>query len=124
MDKKLTGLVGTIAAIVMCDGAVGAAQAEATQTDPLRAQSYAELLEPIPNASALLMHVDSTTSQGTEGRVQLADYYHHHHHHHHHHHNRYRRYVAPWLYQEHRHRRYHHHHHHHHHHHNYRHDRD
>ena len=65
---------------------------------PLKANSFAELLEPIPNAPALLMAMDEKPA--AENNVQLAQYYHHHHHHHHH------RY---W-------RRYRHHHHHHHHH--------
>src|SRR5262249_52504110 len=86
--------------------AVEAARAREV-TEVLNAQSYTELLQPIPNAVALLMAADSVN--GTRGKteaeqdpnVQLAQYHPHHHHHrryrHHHHHR--------WGY------RHHHHHH-------------
>ena len=96
--KTITGLLGAAATL----GVLGAAQAAPT-ADPneaLRANSFAELLEPIPNATALLQAMDEKPA--TENNVQLAQSYHHHHHHHHH------RYWRRW--------RYHHHHHHHHHH--------
>ena len=55
-------------------------------SDVLRANSFAELLEPIPNAAALLRAVDkSRPNPPADENVQLAQYYHHHHHHHHHH---------------------------------------
>jgi hypothetical protein len=97
MEKRIAGLLGAVATL----GALGAAQAAPT-ADPneaLRASSFAELLEPIPNAATLLQAMDQAPSNaGTEHNVQLVQYYHHHHH-------RYWR------------RRYYHHHHHHHHHH-------
>jgi hypothetical protein len=82
----------------------------------LQANSYADLLEPIPNAGKVLQALDEQTpAKPAEANVQLAQYYYHHHHHHHHH-GYWRRgavIVVP-------HRRwYHHHHHHHHHHHGY-----
>jgi hypothetical protein len=106
MERKIAGLLGAMATL----GAVNAAQAvpapSTTPSDTLRANSFAELLEPIPNAAALLKAVDESQPNPSAGaNVQLAQYYHHHHHHHHH--NFYRRYYAP---------RYRHHHHHHHHH--------
>jgi hypothetical protein len=120
MEKKIAGLLGAMVTL----GAFNTAQAAPTPapSDVLRANSFAELLEPIPNAAALLKAVDeSRTTPSAEGNVQLAQFYHHHHHHHHHHHSFYPRYgygpgvvVVPRRY-----RRYHHHHHHHHHHHNY-----
>jgi hypothetical protein len=61
------------------------------------ARSFAELLDPIPNASGLL-RADERIGDGAGKPIEMAQYYHHHHHHHH-----YRR-------------RYHHHHHQHHHH--------
>lgn len=110
MDKKIAGLLGAVAAI----GTLNTAQAAPSPapSDALRANSFAELLEPIPNAAALLQTVDEQApAESTEGNVQLAQYYHHHHHHHHHH--AYRRYVPRIVVVP---RRYHHHHHHHHHH--------
>jgi hypothetical protein len=120
MEKKIAGLLGAMATL----GAFNAAEAAPTPapapTDVLRANSFADLLEPIPNAVATLRAVDeSAPAQSTDGNVQLAQFYHHHHHHHHHHHAGYGRYygggyaprviIVP--------RRYRHHHHHHHHHH-------
>ena len=119
MDKKHAGLLGAVATL----GAMHAAQAGASPTDVLQANSFAELLAPIPNAAAQLKALDEhQASQPTEAKVELAQYYvpyyHHHHHHHHHHHAFYPRYygggevvVVP------RYRRYYYHHHHHHHHH-------
>lgn|SRR5579871_5395459 len=96
MDRKIAGLLGAVAAL----GTVSAAQAAPTPrvpTEPLRANSFAELLQPIPNAVSVLKTVDeSQSAPSAEGNVQLAQYHHHHHHHH------------FW-------RRYRHHHHHHHH---------
>ena len=104
MEKRIAGLLGAVATL----GAMNAAQAAPTlqvPTETLRASSFAELLEPIPNAASVLKTVDeSRPAPSTEGNVQLAQYYYHHHHHHHHFWRRYRRY----------------HHHHHHHHHYYR----
>ena len=117
MEKKIAGLLGAAAAL----GTFGAAQAAAAP-DPsptLRASSFAELLQPIPNAAALLRAIDEQAPAKTaDGNVQVAQFYHHHHHHHHHH-GYYRGddygygprvIVVP---------RYRHHHHHHHHHHSF-----
>lgn len=104
MQKTVTGLLGAVAL-----GALGAAQASPAPdpSEVLKANSFAELLEPIPNATQALKIVEESQANAAEaGNVQLAQYYHHHHHHHHHHF--WRRY-----------RRYHHHHHHHHHHYRY-----
>jgi hypothetical protein len=116
MDKKIAGLLGAVATL----GAMNAAQAAPTPapvpTDVMRANSFADLLDPIPNAAKLLQTIDeSAPVQPADPNIQLAqivigvgrD------HHHHHHHHAYRRYaprvvIAP--------RRHHHHHHHHHHH--------
>lgn len=124
MDKKIAGLLGAVAAL----GTFGSAQAMPQATyqatpapsDVLQANSYADLLAPIPNAGALLQAIDEAAPAKTADNVQLAQFFYHHHHHHHHHHSFYRRYryyddapvvVVP------RYRRYYHHHHHHHHHH-------
>jgi len=103
MDKKIAGLLGAAAALTTL-GSAQAAPAAPVQALPA-ASSYADLLEPVPNASAVLAADDQ--SMGVEqATVQLAQYHHHHHHHrrvivirrHHHHHHHWRR---------------HHHHHHH-----------
>ena len=106
MDKKIAGLLGAVAAV----STMGTAQAAPTPnpTETLRANSFAELLEPIPNAAALLQAADEQPqAENPDGNVQLAQYHHHHHHHH-----AYRRYV-PRIIVVPRHRHHHHHHHHH-----------
>jgi hypothetical protein len=110
MEKKIAGLLGAMATL----GAFSAAQAapipSPAPTDVLRANSFADLLEPIPNAAALLQAVDeSGPVSSADGNVQLVQYHHHHHHHHH----AYRRVVPRIVIAPRRH--YHHHHHHHHH---------
>ena len=88
MDKKIAGLLGAVAAL----GTLGAAQATPTPTpsDTLKASSYADLLEPIPNAAKTLQALDEQSpAEATQGNVQLAGWYYHHHHHHHHHHHGY-----------------------------------
>jgi hypothetical protein len=117
MDKKIAGLLGAVAAL----GSLNAAQAAPgpDPTEVLQANSYAELLEPIANASALLRAVDEARPEpSADANVQVAQYYHHHHHHHHHH-AFYPRYYDPYgpVVVVPRYRRYYHHHHHHHHHH-------
>ena len=79
MDKKIAGLLGAAAAL----GTLNAAQAAPTPapapSDMLRANSFADLLEPIPNAASLLQAIDeSAPAQSADGNVQLAQYYHHH----------------------------------------------
>jgi hypothetical protein len=114
MDKKIAGLLGAVATL----GAMNAAQAAPTPapapTDVMRANSFADLLDPIPNAAKLLQAIDeSAPAQPADPNLQLAQIVigvgrDHHHHHHHHHAYRNRIVVVP---------RYRHHHHHHHHHH-------
>jgi hypothetical protein len=118
MDKKIAGLLGAVAAL----GTFGSAEAAPAPApaDVLQANSYAELLEPIPNAGALLQAIDEQAPAKASQNVQLAQYYYHHHHHHHH--SFYRRGYYDRYYDEApvvvvpRYRRYYHHHHHHHHH--------
>jgi hypothetical protein len=122
MEKKIAGLLGAMATFGAFNAAEAAPIPSPAPTDVLRANSFADLLEPIPNAAALLRAVDeSRPSSSADENVHLAQFYYHHHHHHHHHHSQYRRYydeprivVVPPRY-----RRYHHHHHHHHHHHSF-----
>jgi hypothetical protein len=93
LDKKIAGLLGAAAAL----GTVTSTEAAPLPppSEVLQANSYADLLTPIPNAGAVLQAMDEQEGAGSVARVQLAQYHHHHHHHHH------------------RHRHHHHHHHHH-----------
>jgi len=114
LDKTLIGLVGG-ATLALVGGAASASASPASGQDrPLKpARSFAELLEPVPNASATLKAMDVVRPANAEPRMQLAQYYYHHHHHHHHHHYYYHHHHHHWGW-----RwgwRGHHHHHHHHH---------
>jgi hypothetical protein len=105
MDKRIAGLLGAVAAV----GALSAAQASTTPnaSDALKVNSYADLLEPIPNAASILQALDEQTpATSADAKVQLAQFYHHHHHHHH---GFFGLGIVPSPY-----RYYHHHHHHHH----------
>ena len=98
MQKTITGLLGAVAAL----GALGAAQATPAPDpgDALKVSSFAELLEPIPDAAARLKAMDEAQSAApAERNIQLAYHHHHHHHrfwrrfrhhHHHHHHHHWR----------------------------------
>ncbi|HEY2529907.1 MAG TPA: hypothetical protein VGJ20_18550 [Xanthobacteraceae bacterium] len=80
MDKKIAGLLSVAAAV----GAVTGVQAAPTQQPQLTIPSgYKDLLEPVPNALALLKADDAARTQaGPAARVELVQYHHHHHHHH------------------------------------------
>ena len=89
----MAGLIGAVAAIAATTPTEAAAPAPQSVQEALRAESYADLLKPIPNARALL-------APGAEGEaavetVQLVVVLHHRHHyrhryyHHHHHHHDY-----------------------------------
>ena len=54
MEKKIAGLLGAMAALGAFNAAEAAPTPSPTPTDALRANSFADLLEPIPNAAALL----------------------------------------------------------------------
>jgi hypothetical protein len=99
MDKKTVGLVGVISVLPLA----AAPTADARTLDQVMSpRSYAELLQPIPNAAALLREAEARKATQSEPRIQMAQYYgnpyydgytyypyrrwrHHHHHHHHHH---------------------------------------
>jgi hypothetical protein len=118
MEKKIAGVLGAVAALSTLSTAQAAPAP--TTSDVLNVNSYADLLEPIPNAAKILQALDEQApAKPAEANVQLAQYYdpypsyrYPHHHHHHHHHGYWRRgpviVVPP--------RRWQHHHHHHHHH--------
>jgi hypothetical protein len=82
MDKRIAGLLGAAAAVTVATGA----QAAPTQPAQLRAaSSYKDLLEPIPNAVALLKADETARAQAAPAvKVERVQYHHHHHHHHHH----------------------------------------
>jgi hypothetical protein len=100
MDKKIAGLLGAVAAL----GTLSAVQATPASppTDVLQANSYADLLQPIPNAAATLKIADENApAASSEARMQVAQMHHHHHHH------------RPVVIRRHRHHHHHHHHDHH-----------
>jgi len=104
MEKRVAGLLGAVAAIGTLSTVQAAPAAASEPADVLQANSYADLLQPIPNAAATLKVIDERAPVASaEPRVQLAQAHHHHHHHHH------RTIIIR------RHRHHHHHHHHHHH---------
>ncbi len=119
MDRKIAGLLGAVGTLASLNGAQAAPSTDPTEV--LKARTFADLLQPIPDAMARLEALDSAGAP-TEKNVQTAQFYieREHHHHHHHHNSYYRRYreeprviVVP------RDREYgygyrHHHHHHHH----------
>ena len=92
MDKTMVGVFGAMAALASLDTAQAATEPAAAPTELTAAKSFAELLDPIPNALATLRAADAAAASTpkVEG-VQVAQYYYyyHHHHHHHHHHHRY-----------------------------------
>jgi hypothetical protein len=58
MDKKIAGLLGAVA--MLGTFTTGEAAPAPAPTDVLRANSYADLLEPIPNAVARLQAIDES----------------------------------------------------------------
>jgi hypothetical protein len=120
MEKKIAGLLGAMATLGAMNAAEAAPAPTPAPTDVLRANSFADLLEPIPNAASLLQAIDeSGPAPSTNENVQLAQLYVYHHHHHHHHHHGMRRYGPRVIVVPPRYGRYRHHHHHHHHHHSF-----
>jgi hypothetical protein len=111
MEKKIAGLLGAMATLGAFNVAEASPIAHPAPAEILNANSFADLLQPIPNATALLQVVDEAgpISSANENVQQVQFYHHHHHHHHHHHAYRPRIIVIPPRY------RHHHHHHHHHH---------
>src|SRR5579862_2553484 len=79
MDKKIAGLLGAAAALATVSGAHASTQPQSNQS--AATTSYRDLLEPVPDALALLK-ADDTTHVQQPARVQLAQHHHHHHHHH------------------------------------------
>jgi hypothetical protein len=106
MDKSVVGLLGGVSALALIGCAQSALAKPVLTLQPAR--SYAELLDPITNASELLREVNRPPGF-VEAQLYSQDGQpYHHHHHHHHHHGFYFGFVPNPD---------HHHHHHHHHHH-------
>ena len=79
MDKKIVGLVGALSVLPPVEAVQAMPAPAPSVSDILRVQSYAELLDPIPNAAALLRVVDAAPAP-EPGSVQQVQYYEHHHH--------------------------------------------
>ena len=73
MGKKIAGLLGAMVTLGALNAAEAAPMPSPAPTDVLRANSFADLLEPIPNAVALLQAVDESgpVSSANEN-IQLA----------------------------------------------------
>jgi hypothetical protein len=122
MNNRLLGALGGVSALALLSGSAVASPSTETVSRVQPAQSFGELLDPIPDAVNTLKAEDAINASHP---IQVAQLYfgvgHHHHHHnfyyHHHHHFR-PMYPGFGFY-----RRYHHHHHHffypHHHHHHF-----
>jgi hypothetical protein len=106
MDKKLMGMLGAASTLALLAG--GSASAATSGTEPAGvapANSFAELLDPIPNAvDVLKVDNENRASEPAQAPEQVAQYHHHHHHHYYHHHHHHYYHHHHW---------YHHHHHHH-----------
>ena len=58
MQKKIAGAIGVLSAVAALDCAQAAAPSATNASEFLKPQSFAELLQPVPNALALLKEVD------------------------------------------------------------------
>ena len=98
MEKTILGIVGAVAGLATVGGAQAATPATQDASGVPAARSFAELLDPIPNALAALQAAeaaDAAAPAQDEADMKVAQVYigvgHHHHHrryygHHHHHH--------------------------------------
>ena len=105
MDKSVIGLVAAMGAAAPFAAAHAETVSSEEAANALRVNSVAELLDPAPNAVAVLSRLDQDRKTSTpDVGVQLAQWHHHHHHHHHwYHHHHHHHHHWYW----------HHHHHHH-----------
>lgn len=85
MNKKVALLLGSTAALLTFNAMGQAEPAKPSTATVPSAQSYADLLAPIPNAVEMLRADNAAQALRPQARAQLAQDYHHHHHHHHHH---------------------------------------
>ena len=83
MNKRVALLLcGTAALMTLSSAAQATTPAAPDATTALDAQSYADLLDPIPDAVALVKADDAQRARQRPARLQLAQHHHHHHHHH------------------------------------------
>jgi hypothetical protein len=104
LDKTIISLLSGASALALLCGSQALAASPVDEVNVLQpARSFAELLDPIPNAEKVLRAESdrSDAAVAEENPIVMAQYHHHHHHHYHHYH--------------HHHHHYHHHYHHHHH---------
>jgi dienelactone hydrolase len=94
MKRKTATLVGAAAALVAGPALAALTPAEASPVPT--AASYAELLQPIPNATERLRLADAQSAADAPARIIPAQYHHHHHHHHHHNRRWYRSHGYFW----------------------------
>jgi hypothetical protein len=80
MNKRIAELLGGVATLVTLNAAQAVAPTADSQTDPFAVQSYAELLNSVPNAMPLLIADEARRAQQRPFRPRLAQYHHHHHH--------------------------------------------
>jgi hypothetical protein len=93
MDKNIAGLLGAVGALAAAVPAQAAVSPQPFQA-VMQAESYADLLRPIPNALAVLQTAPAIEQQDGDALLLQVDDHHHHHrtyrrrryrrHHHHH----------------------------------------
>jgi hypothetical protein len=104
LDKTIISLLSGASALALLGGSQAFATPAVDEVNVLQpARSFAELLDPIPNAENVLRAETERSGDVQEKPIVMAQYYHHHHHHHYYHHHHH----------HHHHHYYHHHHHHH-----------
>jgi hypothetical protein len=94
MNKKRILAATTAAAVTGLAGAPASAAVD--QPVRMQADSFAELLQPIPNASEQLRTIDAQAAPDAPPRLIEAQYQTHHHHHHHNKHW-YQQHGYTWL---------------------------
>ena len=81
MDKTIMGLLGGASALALLGGSQACAAPTVDEANVLQpARSFAELLDPIPNAENVLRAEDERAGVAEEKPMVVAEYYHHHHH--------------------------------------------
>lgn len=108
MEKKTGFLLGAVAGLATMGAAHAATPPAPNPAEALHAASYAELLQPVSNAVALVQADDAARTQNPAltqvdyDRPYRAEHHHHHHHHHqaynnhhHHHHHHQSAVVVP-----------------------------
>jgi hypothetical protein len=102
--KTIMGLLGGASALALLSGSQASAARPVDEVNVLQpARSFAELLDPIPNAENVLRAENERAADATvaeEKPMVVAEYYHHHYHHHHyyHHHHHHHHYYHHHYY--------------------------